>query len=97
MTYYCPGCWKDFWNENFEICPECGYNMMAHNEKDYVDKLLNALNHPSGDVRHWIIMVLVLRKEKKAVSYLENLKQRSKDPSLVRAAQEAIIKINTCD
>jgi len=93
MRYYCPSCWKDFWNENFEVCPECGYNIKAHNNKDYVDKLLRALNHPSGDVKHWVIMILVQRKEKRAVLCLEKLKRQSKDPSLVRAAQEAIIKI----
>lgn len=94
MRYYCPGCWKDFWNENFEVCPECGYNIKAHNDKDYVDKLLRALNHPSGDVKHWVIMILVQRKEKRAVPCLEKLKRQSKDPSLVRAVQEAIIKIS---
>lgn len=93
MRYYCPGCWKDFWNENFEVCPECGYNTKVHNDKDYVDKLLSALNHPSGDVKHWVIMILVQRKEKRAIPYLEKLKRQSKDLYLVRAAQEAIIKI----
>lgn len=94
MRYYCPGCWKDFWNEDFEVCPECGYNAKAHNDKDYVDKLLSALTHPSGDVKHWVIMILVQRKEKRAIPYFEKLKRQTKDPSLVRAAQEAIIKIS---
>lgn len=94
MRYYCPRCWKDFWNEDFEVCPECGYNVKAHNDKDYVDKLLSALTHPSGDVKHWVIMILVQRKEKRAIPYLEKLKRHSKDPSLVKAAQEAIIEIS---
>ena len=94
MRYYCPGCWKDSWGEDFEICPKCGYDMKAHNGKDYADKLLVALNHPSGDVGHWAIMILSQRKEKRAVPYLEKLKRQSGDPSLVKAAEEAIIKIN---
>ena len=94
MRYYCPNCWKDCWDEDFEVCPKCGYNIKEHNNKDYVDKLLNALNHRAGKVRHWVIMVLVQRKEKRAVPYLEKLRKETKDPSLVRAAEEAIKKIN---
>ena len=94
MRYYCPNCWKDFWDEDFEVCPDCGYNIKAHNNKDYCGKLLNALNHRAGEVRHWVIMVLVQRKEKRAVPYLEKLRKETKDPSLVRAAEEAIKKIN---
>jgi len=94
VRYYCPNCWKDFWDEDFEVCPDCGYNIKAHNNKDYVDKLLNALNHRAGEVRHWVIMVLVQRKEKRAVPYLEKLRKETKDPSLVRAVEEAIKKIN---
>ena len=97
MRYYCPGCWKDFWNEDFEICPECGYNMKTHNDKDYVDKLLCSLNHPAGGVKHWIIMILAQRKEKRAIHYLKKLEQQSRDPSLVKAAAAAIIKINAGD
>jgi len=95
VRYYCPNCWKDYWDEDFEVCPECGYNIKAHNDKDYVDKLLNALNHRAGEVRHWVIMILVQRKEKQAIPYLEKLTKESRDLSLVKAAEEAIVKINT--
>ena len=93
MRYYCPNCWTDFWDEDFEVCPDCGYNIKAHNNKDYCDKLLNALSHRAGEVRHWVIMVLVQRKEKRAIPYLEKLLEETKDPSLARAAEEAIGKI----
>ena len=95
MRYYCPSCWQDYWEEDFEICPKCGYNIKAHNDQDYVDKLLNALNHRAGEVRHWVIMILVQRKEKRAIPCLEKLAEESKDPSLARAAEEAIVKINS--
>ena len=93
MRYYCPGCWQDFWNEDFAICPQCGYAMKAHNDKKFAEKLLHALQHRSGEVRHWVIMILVLRKEKQAIPYLAKLAEESKDPSLVRAAREAMEKI----
>ncbi len=97
MRYYCPSCWKDFWNEDFEVCPECGYNKKTHNDKDYADKLLSALSHPAGDVKHWVIMILELRKEKRAIPYLEKLKRQSKDPSLAKSAADAIIKIRAAN
>jgi len=94
VRYYCPNCWKVFWNEDFKVCPECGYDIKAHDDKDYVDKLLNALNHRAGDVKHWVIMILTQRKEKRAIPHLEKLARESKDPSLTKAAKEAILKIN---
>jgi hypothetical protein len=39
-------------------------------------------------------MILVQRKEKRALPYLEKLCKETKDPSLARAADEAIKKIN---
>ncbi|HOY09481.1 MAG TPA: HEAT repeat domain-containing protein [Candidatus Omnitrophota bacterium] len=93
MRYYCPSCWQDFWEEKFETCPKCGYSIKADSEKDYVDRLLNALNHPSGDVRHWVIMILVLKNEPQAIPHLKRIIVESKDPSLVMAAKEALKKI----
>jgi len=39
-------------------------------------------------------MILMQRKEKRAVPYLEKMRRETKDPSLARAAEEAIKKIN---
>ncbi|MCX5637074.1 MAG: hypothetical protein NTX52_05190 [Planctomycetota bacterium] len=38
--------------------------------------------------------VLVQQKEKRAIPYLKKLARESKDPSLAKAAGEAVIKIN---
>jgi HEAT repeat protein len=94
VRYYCPNCWQDFWEENFKVCPKCGYDIKDFDNKDYVDKLITALQHRAGDVRHWVIMILAQRKEKRAVPYLDKLCKETKDPSLARAAEEAIKKIN---
>jgi len=93
VRYYCPNCWQDFWEENFRVCPKCGYNIKDYEAKDYVDKLIMALQHRAGEVRHWIIMILVQRKEKRALPYLEKLSKETKDLSLARAAEEAVKKI----
>jgi hypothetical protein len=94
VRYYCPNCWKDYWVEDFKTCPECGYSIKKHNDKSYVDKLLNALNHRAGEVRLFVIMILVQRKEKRAIPYLDKLSKETKDPSLVKAALEAVMRIH---
>ncbi len=95
MRYYCPNCWRECWNVNFAECPQCGFRIEDFNQKEYVDKLLTALGHPSGEVRHWVIMILADKKEQRAIPFLEKLTQESKDPSIVRAAQEAIRTIRS--
>ncbi|NLH15864.1 MAG: HEAT repeat domain-containing protein [Phycisphaerae bacterium] len=67
--------------------------MNEFDQQDYVDKLINALGHHAGEVRHWAVMILAQRKEKRAIPYLERLQLESKDPSLVKAAEEAVKKI----
>ena len=52
-----------------------------------MDKLMNALGHHSGEVKHWVIMILAQMKERQAIPYLEKLQRESKDLSLVKAAQ----------
>jgi len=61
------------------------------------NKLINALGHHSGEVKHWVIMILVQMKERQAIPRLEKLLRESKDPSLVKSAKEAIRKICSQD
>lgn len=93
MRYYCPNCWADFWNEDPQRCPSCGYNLRQHDEQDYVSKLLLALDHKAGDIRHWAIMVLAKRRERRAIPALERIRDTSHDPSLQMAATQALRKI----
>ena len=92
MRYYCPSCWAEYFEEH-DICPDCGYNIKEYNEKGYVDKLINALNHKAGEIRHLAIMILVLRKEKKALPYLKIISETSDDIGLKKSAAEAVRKI----
>jgi uncharacterized membrane protein YvbJ len=97
MRYYCPNCWRDFWNEDFRQCPGCGYKIEDFEAKDYVDKLINALNHRSGEVKHRAIIILAQMTEKRAIPYLGKLVCASEDPSLVKAAEDAVTKISSPD
>jgi HEAT repeat protein len=93
MRYYCPNCWADFWERNPSICPKCRYDIAHHDEKDYVDKLLMALHHRVGDIQHWAIMILAKRKEPRAIPALERLQHETQDPSIRRAAADALAVI----
>ena len=97
MRYYCPNCWKDFWEKDFAVCPACGYSKKEHGEKDYIERVIGALKHPAGEIGHLAVAILEQRCEKRAIPYLEKLAKASNDPSLVKAAREAIAKINECD
>jgi rubrerythrin len=96
MRYYCPNCWHDVWNEDFDICPACGYSKKEDSEKDYVKRVINALKHPAGEISHLAVAILEQRREKQAIPYLEKLAKESKDPSLAKAAEKAVEEINGC-
>ena len=44
MMYYYPNCWEDFWNEDFEICPKCVYNIKDFDYKDYEEEEIRKIN-----------------------------------------------------
>ncbi len=95
MRHYCPNCWKDFWGDKPEACPFCGYSFADYHSKDYTEKLINALQHPSSDVKQWAIMILTLRKEKKALGRLKQLRNRTSNCLLRKKVEEAIKAIQS--
>jgi len=97
MRYYCPNCWHDVWNKDYDICPACGYSKKENGGGDYLKRVINALNHPAGEIRHLAITILEQRCDKQAIPYLERLAKESKDPSLTKAAKDAIANINGCN
>jgi len=92
VRYYCQNCWQDFWENDFTVCPKCGFDTINLDKQDFTDKLINALNHRAGEIRHLAVTILAERKEKRAVSSLERI-AKGRDPSLAKAAREAIRKI----
>ena len=93
VTHYCPDCWKDLGNDDPPVCPECGFKITDFYKENYSQKLINALDHPVIEIRHWAIMVLAQKKERRAIFYLRRIQRDSKDPLLVRAAKKAIVEI----
>lgn len=94
MYYICPRCNKSFYNKDYDICPECGYNIKKYKKSDYVTKLIYALTHKRGDIQHLVIDIIISKKLKKAIPYLKSLEKTTKDPLLKTKLKDAIKKLN---
>jgi hypothetical protein len=49
MRFFCPCCWQDF-DKDMPQCPHCGLDIREFwKSRDYVEKLIIALNHPEKE------------------------------------------------
>lgn len=94
MYFFCPECKSSFYNKDYDLCPECGYNIKKYKKTSYDDKLINSLNHKSGEIQHLAINILVQKKVKKAIPYLKKIIKTTKDPMLKLKAKDAIKRIS---
>lgn len=95
MRWYCPGCWRDF-GEDPALCPHCGLDIHAFwDSKDYVEKLILALNHPEPTTPVRAAELLGRVRAAQAVEPLMRLVGESADIFVVRAAVRALAAIGT--
>jgi HEAT repeat protein len=95
MRWYCPGCWRDF-GEDLARCPHCGLDIHAFcDSKDFVDKLIVALNHPEPTTPVRAAYILGRLRDERAVARLIALVQQTGDVFIARAAVEALGRIGT--
>ncbi len=93
--FYCPRCCKDF-GEDVARCPHCGFNIHElWNSKDYVEKLILALDHPEPSTAVNAAWVLGRLKDSEAVDALINLVKKTQDVYVARAAARALGEIGT--
>lgn len=81
MTFFCPICWKEI-KENDRVCPFCGANISEFGNKDFEEKLINALGHPERDTVLRAVNILGKLKSIKAVNPLLALFQQTDNPFL---------------
>lgn len=95
MRWFCPGCWRDF-GEDLARCPHCGLDIRAFwDSKDYVEKLILALNHPEPTTPVRAAKLLGCMRAAQAVEPLMRLVDKSGDVFAVRAAMQALAAIGT--
>jgi len=93
--YYCPKCFSDF-AEDVNICPKCGLDIDEfYDTRDFIDKLIVALNHPEPSTPVRAAWLLGKIKEQRAVRPLIDLIKSTDDVFIARTAVIAIGEIGT--
>lgn len=72
MTFFCPTCWKEI-KEIDRICPSCGADIVKHGNKDFEEKLINALRHRERETVRRAVYILGRRKSVQALQPLFDL------------------------
>lgn len=97
VRFYCPKCWSDF-AENLDQCAQCGLDIEQFwASKDYVEKLILALNHPEKTTPIRTAWILGKLREPRAAKALNELIEKTDDVYLVVAAVKALGEIGTPD
>jgi HEAT repeat protein len=95
MRFYCPHCWRDF-DQDVRRCPHCGLDINEFwDSKDYVEKLILALQHPEKETPIRAAWLLGQIKDPRALQPLMDLAQSTEDVYLARAAVHALGEIGT--
>jgi HEAT repeat protein len=95
MRFYCPRCWVNF-SQDLTICPNCGLNIKEFwKSKDYVEKLITALDHPEKETPIRAAWLLGQLKEPRGVQPLIDLVKKTNDVYIARAAVQALGEIDT--
>ncbi len=93
MRFFCPRCWSDF-AEDVVRCPKCGLDIPAFfQSKDYVDRLILALDHPEKATPLRAALILGQLKQPKAVEPLIACVQKTRDVYVIQAAIKALGQI----
>lgn len=93
MTYYCVNCWHEI-KKDVLTCPYCGFDLKQASENSFTDKLIKALNHPEPETPIRAANILGELKVKKALDPLLLRLQHEKDPFIIEAVVNAILKID---
>jgi len=91
--FFCPACWAETAGDD-RVCPRCGVDMEAvQRGRDFVDKLIAALDHPEPETRSRAALILGLRRETRGLEALIRVVRQARDASLVEVAIEALSRI----
>jgi HEAT repeat protein len=97
MRFYCPRCWRDF-DRDVPQCPHCGLDIREFwKSKDYVEKLIIALEHPEKETPIRAAWLLGQLKDTRAVLPLIDLVKKTEDVYIARAAVNALGEIDTSE
>lgn len=93
MTYYCMNCWSEIEKDTI-ICPNCGYDQQKLSNESFSNKLLKAINHPEPQTIIRAANILGELKIKEAIPSLLSKLETEKDPFIIKAVVESLLKID---
>jgi hypothetical protein len=97
VRFYCPICWNDF-EQDLAHCPLCGADIAEFwNTKDYMEKLIVALEHPEPTTPIRAAWLLGQKQDPRAIEPLKQLLKTTHDPYIARAAVQALSKMDRND
>ncbi len=97
MRFYCPRCWQDFERDE-PRCPNCDLDIKEFwKSRDYIEKLILALQHPEKETPIRAAWLLGQLKDKRAVPHLIKLVKKTEDVYIARAAVQALGEIGTLE
>jgi len=95
MRFFCPECWSNF-GEDVTTCPSCELDIAEFwGKKDYVEKLIFALDHPEPETPIRAAWILGTLRDNRAVGPLINLVNRTPDIYIAAAAVKALAQFAT--
>jgi HEAT repeat protein len=94
ITYFCPFCWNEI-KETDKVCPYCHSELSGYYNKNFEEKLINALNHPERETARRAAYILGRLKSANAVKKLVELFGLTTDPYIKMEILEALYNIGT--
>jgi len=90
MRFFCLRCWQDF-HQDLPRCPHCGLDIRElWKSKDYVEKLIQALQHPEKETPIRAARLLGQLQDPRAVPPLIDLAKSTGDVYIAQAAVTAL-------
>ncbi len=85
LKYFCPSCWNVF-DEDFDVCPVCGYNIKDFTNLSYEQKLIIALSHPLANIRTTALKLLRAKNVQISIPFIKELILVEQNPFVLKEA-----------
>lgn len=85
LKYFCPSCWNIF-DEDFDVCPVCGYNIKDFTNLSYEQKLIIALSHPLANIRTTALKLLRAKNVQISIPFIKELILVEQNPFVLKEA-----------
>jgi len=96
MIFYCPNCWTRV-KKDEKVCHECKANIKSLDHRNYLEKLVSALNHPERTTRIRAAYILGELRDRRAIKPFADVVSKARgihDVFFVEMVAVALGKVN---